>query len=68
MGRPQLLSENYKGKFTICAFNPELIDEKKSSLEFKEYSIKIRISAENVPPIDKTFRVLFSLEKARDSV
>ena len=68
MGRPQLLSENYKGRFTICAFNPELIDEKKSSLEFKEYLIKIRISAENVPPIDKTFRVLFSLEKARDSV
>ena len=68
MGRPALIAENYKGRFVICEFHPELVDEKKSLSEIKEHTVKIRISAEDFTPIEKTFRVLFNLKLNQSAV
>jgi hypothetical protein len=69
IGRPRLLDENPDlPRFKTGHFKPELVDKNNPSLGFKEYSIKIRVSAEGVPAIDKKFNVFFCRDLSEDAV
>jgi hypothetical protein len=69
VGRPRFLTENHDlPNFKMCGFRPEINSAKKPALEYKEYSIKIRASAEHVPAIEKTFSLFFCLDLSQDAV
>jgi len=55
-------------RFQIGGFSPELRDNNHAELGFKEYCVKIRVSAEGVPAEDKKFIVIFTEDLSQDPV
>ena len=69
VGRPRFLETiSETPNFKLGSFRPKLEDEKKPYAGYAVHSIKIRVSAEGVLPIEKTFGVFFTLNLSQNPV
>jgi len=69
VGRPRILTENPElPKFKMTGFRPESADKNKPPREYKNYSVKIRASAEDAPAVEKEFGIFFTLDLSQDAI